>query len=66
LENSQKILLIDEHILKDIHILKLNILGYDNVVVDALSRKSYANATMVSRMPRELYKEFEQLNLDNG
>jgi hypothetical protein len=34
-----------------------------NVVADALSRKSYVNATMVSRMPRELYKEFEQLNV---
>jgi hypothetical protein len=33
------------------------------VVADALSRKSYVNGTMVSRMPRELYKEFEQLNL---
>jgi hypothetical protein len=33
------------------------------VVADALSRKSYMKATMVSRMPRELYKEFEQLNL---
>jgi hypothetical protein len=33
------------------------------VVADALSRKSYVHATMVSRMPRELYKEFEQLNL---
>jgi hypothetical protein len=29
LENSRKTLLIDEHILKDIHILKLNILGCD-------------------------------------
>jgi hypothetical protein len=37
--------------------------GKANVVADALSRKSYVNATMVSRMPRELYKEFEQLNL---
>jgi hypothetical protein len=33
------------------------------MVADALSRKSYLNATMASRMPRELYKEFEQLNL---
>jgi hypothetical protein len=33
------------------------------VVADALSRKSYVNATMASWMPRELYKEFEQLNL---
>jgi hypothetical protein len=33
------------------------------VVADALSRKSYANATMVSQMPRELYKEFDQVNL---
>jgi hypothetical protein len=33
------------------------------VVVDALSRKSYVNVTMVSWMPRELYKEFERLNL---
>jgi hypothetical protein len=29
------------------------------VVADALSRKSYVNATMASQMPRELYKEFE-------
>jgi hypothetical protein len=28
-KNSQKILKIDEHILKDTHILKLNILGCD-------------------------------------
>jgi hypothetical protein len=33
------------------------------VVADALSRKSYVNVTMASQMPRELYKEFEQLNL---
>jgi hypothetical protein len=33
------------------------------VVADALSCKSYVNMTMASRMPRELYKEFEQLNL---
>jgi hypothetical protein len=33
------------------------------VVANALSRKSYVNMTMVSQMPRELYKEFEQLNL---
>jgi hypothetical protein len=38
-------------------------LGKANVVADALSRKSYVNAIMVSQMPRELYKEFEQLNL---
>jgi hypothetical protein len=30
LENSRKTLLIDEHILKDTYILKLNILGCDN------------------------------------
>jgi hypothetical protein len=33
------------------------------VVADVLSRMSYVNVTMVSLMPRELYKEFEQLNL---
>jgi hypothetical protein len=33
------------------------------MVADALSRKSYVNAIMPSWMPRELYKEFEQLNL---
>jgi ribonuclease HI len=38
-------------------------LGKANVVANTLSRKSYANATMANRMPRELYKEFEQLNL---
>jgi hypothetical protein len=37
--------------------------GKANVVADALSRKSYVNATMVSQMPQELYKEFEGLNL---
>jgi hypothetical protein len=30
LKNSRKTLLMDEHILKDSDILKLNILGYDN------------------------------------
>jgi hypothetical protein len=34
-----------------------------NVVADALSHKGYVNATMASRMPSELYKESEQLNL---
>jgi hypothetical protein len=34
-----------------------------NVVADALSRKSYVNAMMVSQMPRELYEEFEGLKL---
>ena len=38
-------------------------LGKANVVADALSRKSCVNATVISRMPRELYKEFERLNL---
>jgi hypothetical protein len=38
-------------------------LGKANVVADALSRKSYVNATMVSQMPWELYKEFKRLNL---
>jgi hypothetical protein len=33
------------------------------VVANALSHKIYLNVTMVSRMPRELYKVFEQLNL---
>jgi hypothetical protein len=33
------------------------------VVADALSRKSHVNAIMVSQMPRELYEEFERLNL---
>jgi hypothetical protein len=37
--------------------------GKANVVADALSRKSYVNATMVSQMPQKLYKEFERLNL---
>ena len=37
--------------------------GKANVVADALSRKSCVNATVISRMPRELYKEFERLNL---
>jgi hypothetical protein len=33
------------------------------VVADALSCKSYVNATMANQMPQELYKEFEQLNI---
>jgi hypothetical protein len=33
LENSQKTLLIDGHILKDIHILKLNILWCDSTII---------------------------------
>jgi ribonuclease HI len=37
--------------------------GKANVVVDALSRKSFVNATMVSQMSWELYEEFERLNL---
>jgi len=37
--------------------------GKANVVADAMSRKSCVNATVISRMPRELYKEFERLNL---
>jgi hypothetical protein len=37
--------------------------GKANVVADTLSHKSYVNATMVNQMPRELYKEFEQLKL---
>jgi hypothetical protein len=37
--------------------------GKANVVADALSRKSYVNAIMVSQMPQELCKEFERLNL---
>jgi hypothetical protein len=37
--------------------------GKANVVADALSRKSHVNAIMVSQMPRELYEEFERLNL---
>jgi hypothetical protein len=37
--------------------------GKANVVADALSRKSYVNATMVSQMTWKLYKEFEPLNL---
>jgi hypothetical protein len=37
--------------------------GKANVAADALSRKSYVNATMVSQMPQDLYEEFERLNL---
>jgi hypothetical protein len=37
--------------------------GKANVVADALSRKSYVNAIMVSQVPRELYEEFERHNL---
>jgi hypothetical protein len=38
-------------------------LGKANVVVDALSRKSYATKMQVSSMPSELCAEFEHLNL---
>jgi hypothetical protein len=34
-----------------------------NVVVDALSRKKYCNATFAQRMPLELRREVEYLNL---
>ena len=37
--------------------------GKANVVVDALSRKSYANEVQVAPMSSELCAEFEQLNL---
>jgi hypothetical protein len=38
-------------------------LGKANVVVDALSRKSYTNEVQMMPMSRELCAEFEQLNL---
>ena len=38
-------------------------LGKANIVVDALSRKSYANEVQVMPMSRELSAEFKQLNL---
>jgi hypothetical protein len=34
-----------------------------NVVVDALSRKSYVNLAVAFQMPQELCEEFEQLSL---
>jgi hypothetical protein len=34
LKNSRKTLKMDEHILKDIHILKLNILGCDKFLTN--------------------------------
>jgi hypothetical protein len=37
--------------------------GKANVVVDALSRKKYCNATFVGRMQPELRREIEYLNL---
>jgi hypothetical protein len=37
--------------------------GKANVVTDALSRKKYCNATFAQRMPPELQKEIEYLNL---
>jgi hypothetical protein len=40
LENSRETLLIDEHILKDTHILKLNILGCDNTLYGARHDKA--------------------------
>jgi hypothetical protein len=33
------------------------------VVANTLSHKIYVNTTMVSQIPRELYEEFERLNL---
>jgi hypothetical protein len=37
--------------------------GKANVVADALSRKKYSNATFARRMPPELRREVEYLNL---
>jgi hypothetical protein len=37
--------------------------GKANVVVDALSRKKYCNTTFARRMPSELRREIEYLNL---
>jgi hypothetical protein len=37
--------------------------GKANVVADALSRKMYCNATFARRMPPELRREVEYLNL---
>jgi hypothetical protein len=37
--------------------------GKANVIVDALSRKKYCNATFARRMPPELRREIEYLNL---
>jgi hypothetical protein len=37
--------------------------GKANVVADALSRKKYCNATFARRMPSELRREIEYLNL---
>ncbi|WVZ63417.1 hypothetical protein U9M48_013051 [Paspalum notatum var. saurae] len=38
--------------------------GKANVVVDALSRKSYANMALGFIMPHEFYEEFERLSLE--
>ena len=38
-------------------------LGKANVVADALSRRSQVSQLVVGRMPFELCKEFDQLNL---
>jgi hypothetical protein len=37
--------------------------GKTNVVADALSRKKYCNATFARRMPPEMRREIEYLNL---
>jgi hypothetical protein len=37
--------------------------GKANVLADALSRKKYCNATLARRMPPELLREVEYLNL---
>jgi hypothetical protein len=39
-------------------------LGKANVVVDALSRKKYYNATFARRMQPDLRREIEYLNLE--
>ena len=38
-------------------------LGKTNVVADALSRRSYVNAALVTQLPKELCAEFKHLNL---
>ena len=37
--------------------------GKANIVADALSRRSYINAALVTQLPKELCAKFEHLNL---
>ena len=50
-------------LIKDYDLEIHNHLGKANIVVDALSKKSYANEVQVASMSSELCAELKQLNL---